>query len=424
MENGSNMQIEQDRGRSMFPIRIVGGAAVGLAAGLPPLFLATSGVFMQSLLSEFHWGRAETSLSYASSMMGLALASPVVGILVDRFGARRTTFISAILFGLCVAAMSLQRGSTTSWVALSFVIGVFGAATSGPGYLSILPQTFDRRLGLALGLSMIGLGVGTTVMPLLAQHLIAAFGWRSAYILLGTCSIPFATAARLLLGGRGVDEVKKSTRQANTDAHGNTLAEALASWRLWTIFGAFFAASMGTHWLFPHVPMMMTDKGFSAAEAASTTSLIGTGLITGRFVTGVLLDRIHAPFLASGFFLTCAAGLVLLETSTTYPLLLTAGFTLGLTIGAEGDLINYLVKSYFGLRAFGTLYGIAFAGYALGGVIGPVVAGKLFDVEHSYASALTLSPCGLLAAAIMLPILGRYRFKTSIDCSRMKPARR
>jgi MFS family permease len=91
------------------------------------------------------------------------------------------------------------------------------------------------------------------------------------------------------------------------------------------------------------------------------------------------------------------------------PVLLAAFIMLGLTIGAEGDLVNYLVRSYFGLRAFGTLYGIGFAGYAFGGVVGPVLIGKLFDAHKNYELVLSVFPWMLIAAAAALLTLGKYR---------------
>jgi OFA family oxalate/formate antiporter-like MFS transporter len=401
---------------------IVLGAAIGMSAGLPPLFLATAGVFMHPLSAEFHWGRTETALAYSSSMLGLTLVSPLVGNLMDRFGVRRVIVASALLFGLCVAGLSLQQGSKTTWVGLSFLIGVFGAATSGLGYLAVLPQQFDRRLGLALGLAMCGLGLGTVVMPVLTQSLIASFGWRTTYAILGFGSMTFAVVAFCMLRERTTVAQASLGEPSGVPVNGSTLAQSIRSWRLWTMFGVFLVASTAINWLFPHVPSLMMDRGFSLAQAAPMTSLMGAGLITGRLGTGILLDRVHAPYLACLFFALGAVGVMLLKGATHYPALLGAGFMLGLAIGAEGDLITYLVKAYFGLRSFGTLYGITFAGYTLGGVVGPIIVGKLFDIDHSYSLALTLSPYMLLAAAIVLMTLGKYRFSVS-DRRRMVPTR-
>ncbi|WP_454726938.1 MULTISPECIES: MFS transporter [Cupriavidus] len=388
-------------------IAVILGAALGMLAGYAPLFNATAGVFVRPLAAEFGWGRSEASLSYAASMFGLAVVSPLVGTLMDRFGIRRVIAVSALVFGVATAGMALQNGSKALWVGLSGVVGVFGAATSVLGYLAVLPQWFDRRLGLALGIAMCGLGAGTVLMPAAAQYLVTGFGWRTAYVVLGIGSIALSLVACALLrerrapgAGRGAGKVPAG--------EGVPFGQALRSYRLWAIWAVFVLASSATLSLGPHLPAMFADRGFSPADAARSASMVGVGLLVGRILTGVLIDRIHAPFVACVFFVGGALGIFLLRASHDYQMLLLATTLIGLTIGAEGDLISYLVRSYFGLRAFGALFGIAFSGYGFGAVIGPVGLGAWFDRHGSYDVPLLVLPCMLLVAGVLTLSLGRY----------------
>ncbi|MCY0854459.1 MFS transporter [Cupriavidus sp. D39] len=389
-------------------IAVVLGAALGMLAGYAPLFNATAGVFVRPLATEFGWGRSEASLSYAASMFGLAVVSPLVGTMMDRYGVRRVIAVSAVVFGIATACMALQNGSKAMWVGLSVVVGVFGAATSVLGYLAVLPQWFDRRLGLALGVAMCGLGAGTVLMPATAQYLMAGYGWRTAYVVLGAGSIALSLLACSLLRER------KTAGRALGAARGQAVdgvpfGEALRSYRLWAIWAVFVLASSATLSLGPHLPAMFADRGFSPADAARSASMVGIGLLIGRILTGVLIDRIHAPFVACVFFGGGALGIFLLRSAHDYQALLLATTLIGLTIGAEGDLISYLVRSYFGLRSFGALFGIAFSGYGFGAVIGPIGLGAWFDRHGSYdAPLLVLSFMLLLAGALTLS-LGRYR---------------
>lgn len=386
---------------------VILGAALGMLAGYAPLFNATAGVFAQPLAQEFGWGRSQAALSYAASMFGLAVVSPLVGTMMDRFGIRRVIAVSALVFGIATACMALQDGSRAMWVSLSVVVGIFGAATSVLGYLAVLPQWFDRRLGLALGMAMCGLGAGTVLMPAIAQYLVTGHGWRMAYVALGGGSIVLSLLACALLRERRVPHQGQAAT-AREGTQGLPLKEALRSYRLWAIWAVFILASMATLSLGPHLPAMFADKGFTPEEAARSASMVGVGLLVGRILTGVLIDHIHAPFVAGVFFAGGALGIYLLGTAQDYPLLLVAAALVGLTIGAEGDLISYLVRSYFGLRAFGALFGIAFSGYGLGAVIGPIGLGWWFDRHGSYATALLVLPCMLLAAAALTLSLGRY----------------
>jgi MFS family permease len=291
------------------------------------------------------------------------------------------------------------------WVALSVVVGVSGAATSVLGYLAVLPQWFDRRLGLALGIAMCGLGAGTVILPVTAQYLVTAFGWRLAYVGLGLGSIMLSLLACAMLRER----LGAGARRAASAPEGVPLRDALRSYRLWAIWLVFVLGSTATLSLGPHLPPLFADRGFDAVLAARSASMVGIGLLVGRLLTGVLIDRIHAPFVAAVFFVGGAIGVFLLRGSHDYATLLFATALVGLTIGAEGDLISYLIRSYFGLRSFGSLFGIAFSGYGLGAVIGPIGLGVWFDRHGSYDVPLLVLPCMLLAAGALVLSLGRYR---------------
>jgi len=388
-------------------LSVIFGAALGMLAGYAPLFNSTAGVFARPLAAEFGWGRSQASLSYAASMLGLALVSPVIGVMMDRFGIRRVIAGSAIVFGLATAAMALQNGNMLAWVALSIMVGVSGAATTVLGYLAVLPQWFDRRLGLALGIAMCGLGAGTVVLPVTAQYLVTAFGWRMAYVSLGLGSVVLSLLACGLLRERF--NATGGARRAVIAREGVTLPAALRSYRLWAIWFVFVLSSAATLSLGPHLPSLFADRGFDAAMAARSASMVGIGLLVGRLLTGLLIDRIHAPLVASVFFVGGAIGVFLLRGSHDYGTLLIATTLIGLTIGAEGDLISYLVRAYFGLASFGTLFGIAFSGYGLGAVIGPIGLGAWFDRHGSYDLPLLVLPCTLLVAAALVLSLGRYR---------------
>ncbi|WP_395401903.1 MFS transporter [Pseudoduganella sp. UC29_106] len=397
---------------------VVFGGAVGLGAGVGPLFAGTVGVFVHPLSQEFGWGRAETALSFGSAMLGVALASPLVGLLMDRYGVRRVALLSALLMAACVASLALQTGSVAAWAALALAIGLLGTGTSPLSYLAIMPQWFDRRLGLSLGLAMSGLGLGMVGMPLLAQKLIGAYGWRMAYVGLAVFALFAALLASVLLRERRAPAAALARRSADARADGAagwpgtdglSLAEGLRSPRLWLIFGAFLVASIATLSLGPHLPALFIDRGYTPEQAAKSVSLMGIGLFIGRILTGVLLDRVHAPLVGAAFLFAGASGLLMLAGASDYNTLLLGGAMIGMAIGAEGDLISYLVRSYFGMRAFGALYGICFSAYALGGVIGPVAMGRYFDLNGHYRMVLEIYPWMLGAAGMALLALGRYR---------------
>jgi MFS transporter, OFA family, oxalate/formate antiporter len=385
---------------------IVIGAAIGMFAGVTS-FNAVPGIFARPLAAEFGWGRMEMSLSFSATLLGMTVGSPLIGMLMDRFGIRRVILWSGIAFGLAVICMSRQDGSKVMWIGLSALIGLVGAAVSVLGYLAVFPQWFDRRLGLALALAMCGLGIGAMVMPTFTQYVVAHYGWRAAYVVLGSASVPLMLLACSLLKENKIPARERGTR-VSACAEGMTLGRAMKSYRLWAIWLTFMLGSICTLALVPHLPSMFIDRGISAGDAARGASMLGVGLLTGRILTGVLLDHMHAPLVAVLFFLGGAAGILLFHTARDYQVLLLAAALIGLTIGAEGDLISYLVRAYLGMRSFGTLYGIAYSGYCLGSVVGPLGIGAYFDRHGSYDLLLVALPCVLLGACVLILTLGRY----------------
>src|SRR3954469_11704544 len=168
---------------------VVAASAVGLFLGAFPIVAFSFGVFFQSFTREFHAGRAAVSLAFTIHNLLSGVSAVVIGRIADRIGARRI-----ILSGLAVVAMVLLSaeaiGSRLSDLYLFYIVlGIVGSATTTVPYALVVSRWFDRRRGLALGGMMIGLGVGASAMPLVAQRLIASFGWRHAFAMVGCAMV-------------------------------------------------------------------------------------------------------------------------------------------------------------------------------------------------------------------------------------------
>jgi MFS transporter, OFA family, oxalate/formate antiporter len=389
-------------------VRNVAGAALGMAVGFAAIFIASNGIFIPSIVKDFHWGRAQAAQSYSASMLGLTLVSPLVGGLMDRFGVRKVVLASAIVFAIAMSCMAYQTGNTFSWVSLSLVIGMAGAATSVLGYLAILPQWFERRLGLAIGVAMVGLGIGTIVMPALSAWLIGHIGWRHAYQVLAVVSLTGAVAAFLLLRER--PGIRRLRRQVHSHAASLGVSSVpRRKLKIFLIWAGALCASTAVLSLVPHLPALLIDRGIGASEAARCASLVGLGILIGRLTSGVLVDRIHAPLVACLYFASGAIGFILLRQVETYESALLASILVGLAIGAEGDLLSYLTRAYLGMEKFGLYYGIIFSGYSLGAVFGPMATGHYFDAVKSYVLPMQIAPILLFVACVLLLSLGRYK---------------
>ena len=390
-------------------------AAVGLSMSYGPIISFTFGVFFKPLSQEFGWNRAQVSLAFSLSLLVISVASPFVGRLVDRFGARRVIVPSVLLFGLGLLSFSLLSARLWHLYALYLSLGVVGGGTAPVPYSNVISHWFDKRRGLALGLAMVGLGLSTFIMPSLAQTLITTGGWRQAYMVIGlmvmVVAIPvvalFLTETPQMLGLAPDGET--AGLPADLWKEGMNFHDAWHTDTFWLMVSAFFLMSACVHGCLIHLVPLLTDRGVSAQNAALATSLLGGALLLGRVGAGYLLDRFFASAVAVCFFCGAALGFILLWSGVTGSLAFAAAFLVGLGMGAEGDIIAYLVSRYFGLRAFGEIYGYAFAAFTLGGVVGPLLMGVGFDSTGSYGLVLSAFVVAALIAAGLMTRLRPYR---------------
>jgi MFS family permease len=397
---------------------IVAASAVGLFWG-PPVTVYSFSVFLKPLMQEFHVGRAAISLGYTLHLIAGAVCAPLVGWLVDRYGSYRVILSATAMFGSILLLNKLFSGNIRQFYLFYVAMGLLLNGVGPIPYGYLVSHWFNRRRGLALGLMMIGMGSGAMVMPPFAQELIARFGWRTAYAALGggVLLIAFPVLGAFLKekpqdlgllpdGARS----KNSAGGSQAAVQGLSAQDAWHSGAFWLMVFTFFLVSASVQGCLVHATAMLSDRGVTAQTAALGSSLVGAAVLLGRVGTGYLLDRLFAPHVAAVFFCGAALGIGLLWLGTT-PVAFAGAFLVGLGLGAEVDLIAYLISRYFGLRAFGRVYSSAFAAFALAGALGPLIMGASFDRTGSYRAALVTFLIAALVAALLMTRLGPYRYR-------------
>lgn len=408
----NSSHIETTPGRSA---SVVVASAIGLGGGFAALYFSTLPIFLKPLASEFGWGRAQTAAATVAAMLGMALGAVLVGRLLDKLGPAKVIAVSIAAMAAATAALSLQQGSLVLFGLMSFAIGLLGVATTPLGYLSVFPRWFDGRLGLAMGLAMVGLGVGTISFPIVAQTLISTWGWRGAYMGLALLAFVFGALAWTILFMQKEARSTRSvglTKDAVAISEGLTTAQAVRSPRYWLLATVVFLVSAAGLGSAVHSASMFTDRGMSVELAARAVAASGLGVVLGRLIAGALLDVLSVGKAGGVPFLLGAGGLALMAwaPADSHYLLFLGAFLGGLAIGAEGDFIPFVVRRYFGLRAFGATYGTLFGVYAVGGVVGPVLFGVSFDRLGSYQPAYSTAAVVCALAAVATMFMGPYPF--------------
>jgi MFS family permease len=395
---------------------VVLASAIGLFWGVPITVYSFS-VFFKPLMQEFHAGRAAVSLAFTLKLVAAALCAAPIGWLTDRYGARRVILTSTGIFGSILLANRIFSGSIAQFYCFYVLLGCCVGGVGPIPYGSLVSHWFDRLRGLALGLTMLGIGVGAVIMPSLAQALIARFGWKTAYSILGAlalliCSPVVACLVKERSEDLGLlpDGISVNTDSIADVRQGLTAREAWRTRDFWLMAFAFTLVSASVQGCVVHMVPMLSDRNLGTQAAALGSSLIGAAVMIGRIGTGYLLDRTFAARLASILFAVAASGIALLWLGNRTGAFAGA-FLVGLGLGAEVDLIPYLASRYFGLRNFGKVYSSLFAAFALAGALGPLIMGAGFDRTGSYNGPLVGFFLAILLATVLMTRLGPYRFR-------------
>jgi len=390
-----NPPIVTEGGRGLWILPFV--AALGYSASGLHVYIV--GPFMQPLNAEFGWSRAQISAGVTIVNFIAAAGAILLGILVDRFGPRRIGLIGVLSMSGSIALLSTANGTMANWIMLWVLIAVCSIPAQATVWTSMIVKHFDSARGLALAITLSGTALTAMVMPLLATWFIADLGWRAAFAGIGAIWALATFPAIFALFRSRTD-----TRGASGPAvdrgpvlHGDTVRSALRKPAFYILFfcgGVFSLCVIGS--VVHFVPMIM-DGGASAVAAASSASLIGIASLLGRLGTGLLLDRFPAHVVGAVAMLLPVPGIACLLIADTGTFgHVAAALLIGFSLGAEFDLITYLAARQFGLANFGKILGALLCAVALGGSVGPMAAGAIFDSFESYRPFLVLI-IGLMA---------------------------
>ena len=394
------VETEHNLGYQGWRVALASSACV--FAGFASLLVYTFGVFLKPLAAEFGWSRQAISAAFAIAALAVAACSPPLGLLLDRFPARRIILPCLAVFGMAFASLGLLTHHLWQLYGVFLVLGMVGNGTAYLAYSRAVSTWFAARRGTAFAVLMTGGGLGAMFLPLIAQALIRTVGWRNAFAILGAMVLAGALPLALL--------VREQPHPAHSSAAtGVPAAAGLRSPAFWIIVTVLFFSSISQNGAIAHLAALLTDRGVSAAHAALAVSAMGAATLASRLITGSLLDRFFAARVAFCLLTLAALGALLVSSAHSMLAGAAGAALIGIGMGGEADVTPYLLSRYFGLRSFSTLYGLTWTAYAIAGAIGPVIMGKAFDATGSYRALLSALAISTLVAASLMLFLPRYR---------------
>ena len=398
------------------PHGVVAACTIGNAVGITPMVYTTWGLFLIPLTTEFGWSRSSISLVLLIVAVASAACYPIIGRLIDRYGARHIMLAGNLLFATSLASVSLIDGSLWQLYLAYAGVGIFAAIPSTVMFSKVIAGWFDRNRGLFLGIAGgLGNGAGAALTPILALVLLGNYGWRGGYLGLALTILLIGFPALLLWLWNPPKATPNDQNQTGKTSQGMTLAESIRTGTFWIILVAIGLGAGCMTAIFAHMVPMLIDRGLAASQA--TTVLVTFSMVTAGWQIGVgyLLDRIPKAWVAAPFYLIALAGLILLGATDDYRLLILAGALLGFGLGTEYGVLPYFLSRYFGVKHYGAISGLVYGLIVLtqGGM--PVLMALVFDMTGTYNIATTLTGLGLICGAALILKLKPFRFVAPQD---------
>lgn len=366
----------------------------------------TFGLFLKPLSGAFGWHRESVSAGFSIAALTVAASSPVLGMLLDRFGPRRIVLPCIAVFCGGYLSLAWLTPHIIHFYLAFFLIGLVGNGTAYLGYSRAISTWFVRRRGLALSMMLAGGSCGAMLLPVVAQAAIAHYGWRSAYAILGILAfmLGFPLAALFLREQPATAECAQHSFKPD-----GLVRDALRGRIFWIIAITVCLYAISLNGALAHISALLTDRGVSSVGSAYAVSVIGASALIGRVLTGFFLDRFFGPRVSQWMLLMTVVGIGLLSAAHSLTSGLVAAFFIGFSMGSEGDMTPYLLSRYFGLKRLSTLYAFTWTTYAIGGATGPLLVGRLFDALGSYRPAtIQLLALPAFIPCLLMFLLPRY----------------
>jgi MFS family permease len=381
---------------------IICGCAIALLSFGPRSSL---GFFVQPMGREFSWGRDVFGLALAVQNLLWGLGQPVAGAIADRFGVLRVMCVGAVLYA---GGLLMMRYAATP---LSLDIGagvLIGFGLSGCSFNLVL-SAFSKllppeRRGVALGAGTAAGSFGQFLFAPFGVALIDNFGWQAAltvFALLMLLIVPLSLALAT------PPATSANVPVADQQSFRTALAEAFGHRSYVLLMLGFFTCGFQLAFITVHLPSYLVDRGMPVQTGGWVVAAIGLFNIIGSLSVGWLQSRFPKRYILSIIYFTRALSIVAFISFpiTTFSAI-AFGVVTGLTWLSTVPPTSALVAIMFGTRWFATLYGFAFVSHQVGGFLGVLLGGIVFEQFGSYTPIWWLSVLfGVLSALINLPIV-------------------
>jgi MFS family permease len=341
--------------------------------------------FFENFAKEFAAQRADVSWIFGLCGLVYFVLGAGGGMLADRWGPRLVCMTGMVFIAIGLFLTSLAQSLATVYLSYGLLVGLGIAFVYTPSIASVQPW-FNKRRGLASGIASSGIGAGTLILPVVVSYLLAEVNWRVALQMMSAGVLLIGLSAGFLL--KRAPDLTGNTRG---QLPGLSLSAALKTPAFkWLYMGTLLGAPV-MFVPFAHISAAARDAGLPDAQAVGLVGLIGIGSLVGRFAIGWLADRLGR--VRTLMLMQCLMGLSYLVWAGAQDRWMFALFALwfGLSYGSIVSLLPAICMDLFGGRAVSAIIGTLYTGAAFGNLLGPVLAGHVFDMTQSYTLVIWIT---------------------------------
>jgi MFS family permease len=348
--------------------------------------------FIEPLVREFGW--SYTQVSFAASLRGMEMGifAPLVGLLVDRFGSRKLIFSGVIVVGFGLILLSTTQ-SLAMFYGAFLLLALGGGGVASVVTITVVANWFKKKLGVALAVMMSGFGASGFLVPLIVQ-LIDIYGWRPTLMILGVgiwvLGIPLSVIIREkpeqygYLPDGALSEDATPDRVIQDKEVEIAFKEGLKKKSFWylNISETFRVITLTA--VVTHIMPYLGSVGIPRTTAGLVAGAIPVVSILGRFGFGWLGDVVDKRYVMAAAISCVGLGMLAFNyIQVTWVVFL---FLLLFAPGYGGSMVlrGTILREYFGRNSLGKMLGITMGCTSIGGLIGPTLAGWVFDTLGSY----------------------------------------
>ncbi|MEJ5978579.1 MFS transporter [Novosphingobium sp. PS1R-30] len=384
-------------------------ATLGLATGMSMAGPVTTAL-APSLISGNHWSPADFA-KVGSIALFTSFAFPIIGRLADVLGVRFTALIGMTTLPLAYLAYSLMDGALSTYIVIFFVQSLLCVTTTSTVYTRLVVQHVVKARGLALAIAASGPAVSGVIMGPVLNHYVEAHGWQASYQALAVFAAIAGVVVFLLI------PPEKRTAKAQADTPTPKKRRARDDYPIifrkpafWCLVGAMLLCNLPATIMLVQLKLLMLANGISGEGAGVMLATMSIGMLAGRFVAGVSLDRFRADLVSFVTLGLPSVGLFLIASTWDAPAVLTfAVFCIGFSFGAEGDIVGFLVARHFGVNVYSSVMGLLTFCTSFSTASGALLLGLTMEKTGGYELYLVIAGVGVLVGATLLLLLGKGR---------------